>query len=101
MSSPDGEKVEQFLRNVFRGGGRRPVSRMVAPILLVFVLLFALQSSFYTIDPEEVGVVLRFGQHVSGSSRRSSGSARYRPGSEASTRGMPVRWPSRSCSPAI
>lgn len=64
MSSPDAEKVEQFIRNVFRSGGRRPVPRMVAPILLVLVLLIALQSSLYTIDPEEVGVVLRFGQHV-------------------------------------
>jgi membrane protease subunit HflK len=64
MSSPDAEKVEQFLRNVFRRGGRRPATRMVMSILLALILLIALQSAFFTIDPEEVGVVLRFGQHV-------------------------------------
>jgi len=64
MSSPDAEKVEQFLRNVFRRGGRRPAARMVMSIVLVLTLLIALQSSFFTIDPEEVGVVLRFGRHV-------------------------------------
>jgi membrane protease subunit HflK len=65
MSSPDRENVEDFLRNVFRSGGRRPAPRIpIVPILLVFVLLIAVQSSFYTIEPEQVGVVLRFGEHV-------------------------------------
>jgi membrane protease subunit HflK len=65
MSSPDRENVEEFLRNVFRSGGRRANPRIpLGPIVGVVVLLIALQSSFYTVDPEEVGVVLRFGRYV-------------------------------------
>ncbi len=33
-------------------------------IALVFVLLFAVMSSYYTINPEEAGVLLRFGKYV-------------------------------------
>jgi len=65
MSSPDRENVEEFLRNVFRTRGRRPVARVpLVAIVAVVVLLMALQSAFFTIAPEEVGVVLRFGQYV-------------------------------------
>jgi membrane protease subunit HflK len=65
MSSGDRENVEEFLRNVFRTRGKPPVPRIpIVPILGVFVLLVALQSAFYTIAPEEVGVVLRLGQYV-------------------------------------
>ncbi|WP_409161760.1 hypothetical protein, partial [Pectobacterium sp. B2J-2] len=65
MSSGDRENVEEFLRNVFRSRGRRPVPRVpIVPILGVLVLLIALQSAFYTIAPEEVGVVLRLGKYV-------------------------------------
>jgi membrane protease subunit HflK len=65
MSSGDRENVEEFLRNVFRSRGQRPIPKVpIVPIVGVFVLLIALQSSFYTIAPEEVGVVLRFGQYV-------------------------------------
>jgi membrane protease subunit HflK len=65
MSSPDRDNVEEFLRNVFRSGGRRPTPRIpLGPILLGFAVLLALQTSYYTIEPEEVGVVLRFGEHV-------------------------------------
>jgi len=65
MSSPDRENVEEFLRNVFRSGGRRPAPRIpVAPLVLLVIVLIGIQSSFYTIEPEEVGVVLRFGEHV-------------------------------------
>jgi membrane protease subunit HflK len=65
MSSGDRENVEEFLRNVFRTRGQRPVPKLpIVPIIGVFVVLIALQSAFYTIAPEEVGVVLRFGEYV-------------------------------------
>jgi membrane protease subunit HflK len=65
MSTPDRENVEEFLRNVFRKGGGRQAPRIpIVPIVLVFLLLTAARTSFFTIEPEEVGVVLRFGQHV-------------------------------------
>ncbi|GJM43812.1 MAG: HflK protein [Gemmatimonadota bacterium] len=65
MSSPDSENVEEFLRNVFRNRGQRSTPRLpIGPIVGIAVALIAIQSSFYTIDPEEVGVVLRFGEYV-------------------------------------
>ena len=43
-----------------RAGGRLPLRG----ILLVFLVAAILFSSFYTIDPEEVGIVQRFGKYV-------------------------------------
>jgi len=63
MSSSDRENVEEFLRNVFRSRGSKQTPRIpIIPIVIVVVLLIALQTTFYTIEPEEVGVVLRFGK---------------------------------------
>ena len=65
MSSGDRENVEEFLRNVFRSRGRRPMPRIpVVPVLTVLLLVVALPTSFFTIAPEEVGVVLRLGKYV-------------------------------------
>jgi membrane protease subunit HflK len=65
MSSADRENVEEFLRNVFRSRGSRQAPRIpILPVLAVVALVIALQTTFYTIDPEEVGVVLRFGKVV-------------------------------------
>lgn len=64
MSSADRENVEEFLRNVFRRRERPGPRIPLGPVLAVILVLLAVQSSFYTIDPEEVGVVLRFGQYV-------------------------------------
>jgi modulator of FtsH protease HflK len=64
MSSADRENVEEFLRNVFRRRERPSQKIPVGPLLAVVLALLAVQSSFYTIDPEEVGVVLRFGKYV-------------------------------------
>jgi membrane protease subunit HflK len=64
MSSADRENVEEFLRNVFRSRGRRAAPRIpFLPIIGIVILLFALRGSFYTISPEEAGVVLRFGKY--------------------------------------
>jgi membrane protease subunit HflK len=66
MSSPDRENVEEFIRNVFRpkssrtSGPRLPLG----PILLVIVVLILIRGIFFTIDPEEAGIVLRFGEFV-------------------------------------
>jgi membrane protease subunit HflK len=65
MSSADRENVEEFLRNVFRSRGQRPAPRIpIGGVLIAVLLVFGAVSSFYTIDPEEVGVVLRFGKYV-------------------------------------
>ncbi|MEZ5066759.1 MAG: FtsH protease activity modulator HflK [bacterium] len=65
MSSPDRENVEEFLKNVFRSGRQRPTPRIpIGPIVIILLALVALRTTFYTIDPEEVGVVLRFGEFV-------------------------------------
>lgn len=65
MSSPDRENVEEFLRNVFRSRGRRPAPRIpLLPILVTVIVVLGALQSFYTIEPEEVGVVLMFGEHV-------------------------------------
>ncbi|MBZ0270230.1 FtsH protease activity modulator HflK, partial [bacterium] len=64
MSSADRENVEEFLRNVFRRGEKQSPRIPLGPVLLAVVALLAIQSSFYTIDPEEVGIVLRFGEYV-------------------------------------
>lgn len=64
--SSDRENVDEFLRNVFRSGGpRRPVPRIpIAPIALFLLAIVVARTTFFTIAPEEVGVVLRFGQYV-------------------------------------
>jgi modulator of FtsH protease HflK len=64
MSSADRENVEEFLRNVFRRRERQSPRIPLGPVLLAVLALLAVQSSFYTIDPEEVGIVLRFGEYV-------------------------------------
>jgi hypothetical protein len=53
MSSADRENVEEFLRNVFRSRGSRQAPRIpILPVLAVVALVIALQTTFYTIDPE-------------------------------------------------
>ncbi len=65
MSSADRENVEEFLRNVFRSRGQRPTPKIpIGPILIGALVIFGAATSFYTIEPEEVGVVLRFGEYV-------------------------------------
>jgi membrane protease subunit HflK len=66
MSSPDRENVEEFIRNVFRPRASRPGgSRLpLGPILLVIVGLILIRGVFFTIEPEEAGIVLRFGEFV-------------------------------------
>ena len=66
MSSPESENVEEFLKNVFRNRGRRPSAPRipVLPVLAVAVLLIALRTAIFTVDPEEVAIVLRFGKFV-------------------------------------
>jgi len=64
MSSADRDNVEEFLRNVFRRRERPSPRIPLGPVILVAVLLLAVQSSFFTIEPEEVGIVLRFGKYV-------------------------------------
>ena len=65
MSSPDRENVEEFLKNVFRSKGRGSQTPRIPilPVLGVFILLILVRTSFYTIDPEEVAIVLRFGEY--------------------------------------
>lgn len=43
------------------GGGGRPPVRLILMGVLALVVLSAVFSSVFTVDPEEVGVVLRFG----------------------------------------
>jgi membrane protease subunit HflK len=66
MSSPESENVEEFLKNVFRNRGGRPSAPRlpILPILGVVILLIALRTAIFTIDPEEVAIVLRFGKYV-------------------------------------
>ncbi len=49
-----------------RGGRKLPSFKGVSPSLLViiFLVFFAAVTSFYTVGPNEVGVVLRFGKFV-------------------------------------
>ena len=42
----------------------RPRPRLVANLLVVVVALAVMLSGFYTVDPEEAGLVLRFGKYV-------------------------------------
>lgn len=58
-----GETIVDFpdlTANLRRMGRRLPLG----PVLLAIVLLALLLSSIFTVDPEEVGVVLRFGRFV-------------------------------------
>jgi modulator of FtsH protease HflK len=56
--------------NIFRqlealagGRGAPPSGKPVLAAVLVVAGLFFLNSSFYTVEPEEVGVILRFGEY--------------------------------------
>lgn len=42
----------------------RPNRRLIQIVLLALVVLIAALTSFYTVEPEEVALVLRFGQYV-------------------------------------
>jgi membrane protease subunit HflK len=42
----------------------KPRPRLVANLLVVVVALAVMLSGFYTVDPEEAGLVLRFGKYV-------------------------------------
>jgi membrane protease subunit HflK len=42
----------------------RPNRRLIQNVLLALVVLIAALTSFYTVEPEEVALVLRFGQYV-------------------------------------
>ena len=62
-------------KKLFGGGGKgteggkgapsagAPSIKGIAPIAVVFLILFAGYTSFFTVQPEEVGVVLRFGEY--------------------------------------
>ncbi len=56
--SPDLGEVLQGYRRRLPGGG------LARAVILLAVLAIAALTSFYTIDPEEVGLVLRFGRYV-------------------------------------
>ncbi len=42
----------------------RPQGRIVALVVVAIVAFVVISSSFYTVDPEEIGVVMRFGKFV-------------------------------------
>lgn len=44
--------------------GKRPPIRSIAAVLLVIVALILAFTTFFTVEPEEVGVVLRFGRYA-------------------------------------
>jgi membrane protease subunit HflK len=56
---PDvGKVIQQFMQSApkFKGG--------LLSIILIFLAVSAAFSSYYTIEPEEVGVVLRVGEYL-------------------------------------
>lgn len=68
--------LENLKKKLFGGGGGEgseggkgvssggaPSLKGIAPIIVVFLILFAGYTSFFTVQPEEVGVVLRFGEY--------------------------------------
>ncbi|MBU4200494.1 MAG: FtsH protease activity modulator HflK [Verrucomicrobia bacterium] len=67
INEPDifGDLVRQFRKSGF-GQGRHPKGlAVVFPIIGALILLVAAGTSFYTVEPEEEAVIIRFGRYVS------------------------------------
>ncbi|MCP4546355.1 MAG: FtsH protease activity modulator HflK [bacterium] len=52
------------LRNLGNLAGQRPSGRLVGGLVLIVLVVVGIFSSFYTVDPEEVGLVMRFGKYI-------------------------------------
>ena len=39
-------------------------SKVIGPIFLIVVLISFVQSSYYTVDPDEEAIIIRFGKYV-------------------------------------
>ncbi len=65
---PDEEQKDYFdLRDIHiprAPKGMLPGRRLVGLVVLGFFVIFFLVSTFYTVGPEEVGIILRFGKYV-------------------------------------
>lgn len=58
----------QSIYELLEGGGGKPPEikipgRLIVTVVLALVLVSVGWSCFYTVEPEEVGVVLRFGEY--------------------------------------
>jgi membrane protease subunit HflK len=64
-SGPDLEQMATKVKNRLKGfklsGGG---SKLPAWLIPIFLIVAAAATTFYTVDPEETGVILRFGQYV-------------------------------------
>jgi membrane protease subunit HflK len=65
---PEEEHKDYFdLRDIHiprRPGGFMPGRRLVGLVVLGFLVIFFLVTAFYTVGPEEVGIILRLGKYV-------------------------------------
>ena len=57
------DNIFQQLEALAGGRGAPPSGKPIFAAVLVVVALVMLNSTFYTVEPEEVGVILRFGQY--------------------------------------
>ncbi len=59
-------KIPDTPEELFRQGrrGMHHVNKWLAPILVILVVLGFILSGFYSIEPDEVGVIRRFGKYV-------------------------------------
>ena len=57
------ENLFQQLEALAGGRGAPPSGKPIVAAVAVVVMLLLVNSSFYTVEPEEVGVILRFGQY--------------------------------------
>lgn len=56
------DEIIQSIKDKFKFKGRLPVS--VPIIIIIVVVIFLAKGVFYTIQPDEVGVLLRFGKFI-------------------------------------
>ena len=60
------ELVKQFRKNIFGWNKhRKGLAAFILPVCGALILLIVAGTSFYTVEPEEEAVIIRFGRYIS------------------------------------